>query len=195
MTNTIRMILASLLLCAAGAGAADRTAVKMENFVCDGGFFTAQVPAGWPKNEAISLRRQAREYGVDLKGPAGKDGVFTRISLTFFGPDHARFKTVEKYLNINSRPDPDFPVPGEKYGPLSVVLVAHRRAQQFELKTFTFVPPDGENPLKVAVYERHVVLPGKKGGFYVLTYHAPADIAKANLPVFEAVLAGFKPAK
>lgn len=192
-----KTLLACLCVCAGAAvwAGAGKTAAQMEKYTCDGNFFTAMVPKDWAKKENISSGRQAREFGVDLKGPANKDGAFSRISLTYFAPDHARFKTMEKYLRINAAPDPDFPVPGEKYGPLSAVLVGNRRAQQFELRTFSFIPPDAVEPLKVAVYEKHVVVPGLKGGFYVLTYHAPADIAKAGAGVFKAVLAGFKPVK
>lgn len=197
LKKNMKAVLALLLACAAAgpASAGGKAAMQMEKFVCDGNFFTAMVPKGWEKHEGISSGRQAREFGVDLKGPKSKDGVNARISLTYFGADHARYKTMEKYMRINSKADPDFPVAGEEYGPVSVVLVANRRAQVFELKTFTFVPPHAVKPLKVTVFERHIVVPSLKGGFYVLTYHAPADIAKANLPAFEAVVAGFKPAK
>lgn len=196
----MNLIKALMILCCAGAAACAHAKTagekpQMTAFTCDGNFFKAMVPKDWGKTERISAGRQAREFGVDLKGPAGKDGAFSRISLTFFGADHPRFTTMDKYLGINAVPDPDLPIEGERYGPLTKVLVAGRSAKQFELNTFSFIPPYAVNPVKVPIYEKHIVIPGKKGGFYVLTYHAPADIAKANIGVFNAVVKSFKPAK
>jgi len=75
-----------------------------DDFVCDGNFFTAKIPKGWPKSESITTGRQAREYGVDLKGPKSRDGAYARISLTYYAADHRLF-TMDKYILLNSRPD------------------------------------------------------------------------------------------
>lgn len=194
------LIKALLICCCAGLTAcAHAKTVKegadMEQFTSDGNFFTAMVPKAWAKTERISAGRQAREFGADFLGPTSKDGVPARISLTFFGADHDRFTSVDKYLRINAKPDPDMTVEGEKYGPLTKTKIAGRGASQFEVNTFSFIPPNAVNPKEVPIYEKHIVVPGKKGGFYVLTYHAPADIAKANIGVFDAVVKSFKPAK
>ena len=186
------LLAVSLALVQASRAQADKTMqTDTANFTCDGNFFTAKVPEGWAKSESISLGRQAKEYGVDFKGPKDKDGAYARISLTYYGPDHRRFKTMEKYINLNSRPL--MAVKGEKYGPVANITAASRRGKRFERRTFDFIPPYAVKPLKVSVFEVQVVLPGKKGGFYALTYHAPMDIEKANMPVFDKVLLDFKP--
>ena len=189
----IPALLAGSLALIHNSGAQDNknTQKDFEDYICDGNFFTARVPKGWPKHESITAGRQAKEYGVDLKGPQGKDGAYLRISLTYYGPDHGRFKTMEKYIRLNTRPA--MPIKGEKYGPVSNIMAANRKGKQFERRAFEFIPPYAVEPKKVPVFERQVVLPGKKGGFYALTYHAPMDLAKENLPVFEKVMLYFKP--
>lgn len=179
------------LLRISGAQETKKMHTDLVDFTCDGDYFTAKVPKTWPKNESISMGRQAREYGVDLKGPKGKAGAYTRISLTYYGPDHKRFKTVEKYISLNSKPQMN--IKGEKYGPVSNVMVASRNGKQFERRTFEYIPPYSVKPVEVPVFELQVVLPGKKGGFYALTYHAPMDLAKENMAVFDEVLLRFKP--
>ncbi|MDD5210101.1 MAG: hypothetical protein PHV36_11990 [Elusimicrobiales bacterium] len=166
-----------------------------QEYTSDGAFFTAQVPVDWDKSESISEGRLNREFGVSLKGPKSKDGAYLRITLLYYAPDHARFKTVEKYLRLNSRPDPLLTIKGETYSRVSAIVVAHRPAKQFERRTFDFIPPYGVDPKKVPVYEYRVVFPGKKEGIYVLIYHAPEDLKKENLAVFKKIMASFKPAR
>lgn len=173
----------------------NRTMPAEESYTSDGAFFTAPLPKGWEKSESISEGRQNREFGVDLKGPKSKDGAYLRISLIYYASDHPRFKTVEKYLRLNSRPDPTLRIKGEAYGPVTAVVVANRRGKQFERRTFDFIPPYGVDPKKVPVYEYRAVVPGKKEGFYTLIYHAPEDLRKENFGIFKRILAGFKPAR
>jgi hypothetical protein len=189
--------LTAACLCAAAgtAGAAGIPAAPdgMEPYTADGNFFTALVPSGWEKNENITQGRQSREFGVDLKGPQNKRGAFLRISIIYYSPDHPRFKTHEKYLRLNSKPDPTLRIKGETYGPVKPLTVAGRRGTQFERKTFDFIPPYAVDPKKVPVYEYRAVIPGKKGGFYAIIYHAPEDLRAANAALFKKVLGGFKP--
>ena len=196
--NLLAALAALLLVAAPAALPAQGTAPAakdMESFTCDGAFFTALLPKGWQKHEAITEGRQNREFGVTLKGPKNADGAYLRISVLFYAADHARFKTADKYLNLNAYPDPTLKIKGETYGPVKAAVVAGRRGQQFERKTFDFIPPYGVKPKKVPVYEQRLVIPVKKGGFYVLSYHAPEDISAKNLPVFKEILKSFKPAQ
>lgn len=166
-----------------------------QEYTSDGAFFTAQIPTGWDKNESISEGRLNREFGVSLQGPESKDGAYLRITLLYYAKDHPRFKTVEKYLRLNSRPDPLLTVKGETYGPVTPIVVAHRPAKQFERRTFDFIPPYGVDPEKVPIYEYRVVFPGKKEGMYVLIYHAPEDLKSGSIGVFKKIMASFKPAR
>lgn len=165
-----------------------------EEYICDGAFFKAQVPSVWRKTENITAGRQEKEYGADFTGPSNKDGAYARISLLYYGPDHGRM-TLEKYLQLNSEPDPLLPVAGEEFGEVKDVKLAGRAAKTFDRKTFDFLPPYAVEQKKIPVYERRVVFPAGKGGFYVLAFHAPADISRELWPVFEKVLDGFSPAK
>jgi len=193
------VIAASLVICAAcfawlqnSSAEKEPAAVDFRDFVCDGDFFTAKIPGTWPKSESITAGRQAREYGVDLKGPRNKDGAYSRISLTYYAADHRQF-TMDKYIRLNSIPDSSMLILGKKYGPVCDVTVGGRKGKMFEIQTFDFIPPYAVKPKEVAVLEKAVVLPGKEGGFYVIEYHAPLDIAEANMKLFDEVLANFKP--
>ena len=171
------------------------TLAEFEEYTSDGAFFTALVPKAWARNESISQGRQNREYGVDLKGPKSKDGAYLRISLIYYAHDHPRFKTIEEYLRLNSRPDPTLMIKGETYGAVTSVTVAHRPGRQFERRTFEYIPPYGVDPQKVPIYEYRVVVPGETGGLYALIYHAPEDLQKESLAIFKKILANFKPAR
>lgn len=195
--SSIYFALALLPALACGPDTAKEAAKPMQpgfkEYTCDGAFFKAQLPSAWQKTENVTTGRQAREYGADFTGPSNQDGAYTRISLIYYGPDHARM-TFKKYLDLNSLPDPLLPIAGETFGPVQDVKLAGRAAKSFDRKTFDFIPPYAVRQKKVPVYERKVLLPGEKGGFYALTLHAPADISKEIAPVFEKVLDSFSPA-
>jgi hypothetical protein len=167
--------------------------VELVNFVCDGNYFSVKLPKAWPKTEMITAGRQAREYGVDLKGPKNSEGAYARISIIYYGANHRLVKTMDKYIRLNSGPDTSLPLAGEEYGPVRDISVAGRKGKTFEVKTFVFIPPYGVKPKKVPVLEKKVILPGEKGGLYVLIYHVPSDIAQANSQIFEKTLNTFKP--
>lgn len=182
---------ALLLGAAAPQGAGGEMAY--EKYTSDGAYFSVMAPAVWQKHEAISEGRQNREFGLTLKGPKNTAGAYLRVSVIFYAPDHPRFKTAEKFIKRNAFEDPTMKIKGETYGPLKPIILAGLRGQQFERKTFDFIPPYGVNPKKVPVIQYRVVLPGKKGGFYVLTYHAPQDISAQSLPVFKKITDTFRP--
>ncbi|MHB0996409.1 MAG: hypothetical protein ACYC2I_08580 [Elusimicrobiales bacterium] len=196
--TTVFVALAALAALACGPDKGRETAKTMQpgfmEYTCDGAFFKAQVPSSWKMMENVTTGRQAKEYGADFAGPSNKDGAYTRISIIYYGADHARM-TFEKYLDLNSKPDPLLPIAGEAFGQVQDFSLAGRAAKAFDRKTFDFIPPYAVNPKKVPVYERKVVLRGEKGGFYALTLHVPADISREFTATFDKVLDGFSPAR
>jgi hypothetical protein len=170
--------------------AGEAAAPAMEKFTCDGSLFTAMLPSDWEKEEEIIAGRQEKQYGVDLYAPGKKPGA--AISLIYFGPDHPRFKTWEKYLaTLRDTKDAD---PEEVLGKVTDTVVNNRYAKTFDKKAFAFDPPYAPEPEKIEMLERYVVVPAKKG-FYSLKLKAPKGEAKRYLAVFEKILKSFKPAR
>lgn len=183
-------ILSLLLVLVPSAPAAPPAAAALE-YVCDGGHFTAMIPSGWQKEDDVLVGRREKQYGVDLYAPdRGQDPAST-ISLIYFGPDHARFKTPEKYIKMQLETRDR--VPGETAGKVKDTVVSHRYSRTLDKRSYDLVPPYSVEQRKVEMFERLVVMPAK-GGFYVLSFKAPKNKAARLLPVFEKILKTFKPA-
>lgn len=163
-----------------------------KNYTCHMNYFTAKIPKSWVRHENITAGEAAKEYGVHLRGPQNKDGGFTSISIIYYGPDHGRFNSAEKFLKLNSDPNESMPLPGETFGLVETVSIAGRSASQFDKKTFIFIPPYAVEPVKIPMFERTIVLKGNEG-FYALTYSAPEDISGEYMEIFEQVIASFTP--
>ncbi|OGR50411.1 MAG: hypothetical protein A2049_03000 [Elusimicrobia bacterium GWA2_62_23] len=183
-------ILALLVTLAPAVCAGEAAPPAMEKFVCDGNVFTAMVPSDWEKEEEIIAGRQEKQYGVDLYSPGEKPAG--AVSLIYFGPDHPRFKTWEKYLATLR--DTKDGIQGEVVGKLTDTVVNNRYAKTFDKKTFAFIPPYAPEPEKIEMLERYVIIPAKKG-FYALSFKSPKGEAKRHLAVFEKILKSFKPAR
>lgn len=184
-------ILALLMTLAPAAFAGDAAAQPgMVKYTADGSVFTAMVPSDWEKEEEIIAGRQEKQYGVDLYSPGKKPAA--AVSLIYFGPDHPRFKTYEKYLATLR--DTKDSVPGEVAGKVTDTVVNNRYAKTFDKKSYALYPPYAPAPEKIEMFERYVVVPAKKG-FYSLTLKAPKGEAKRYLAEFEKILKSFKPAR
>ncbi|MBI4656768.1 MAG: hypothetical protein HY746_08500 [Elusimicrobia bacterium] len=164
--------------------------LNFEDYISDENSFSARIPSDWEKNEDIIFGRQVKEYGVDLRGPANKEGAYVAVSATYFGSDHEVFKTHEKYIAANLKSSNQ--AMGEKTGKVRTIAVAGRTASQFDRNTFISAPLHSVDAKRVKIFQRKIVVPAKKG-FYVLTYQAPMDLAKKYLKIFDAVLNSFKP--
>jgi hypothetical protein len=163
-----------------------------EKFICYNNYFTAKIPKSWAKYEEIGDADVYKEYGVDLKGPKNKAGGFPYIKITYYGPDHRRFKSVEDFLKFDVGPDGSWSLPAEKVGTAKAVSIAGRPANQLDKKAFIFMPPDAVNPVKIPMFERLIILKGDKG-FYVIMYSAPEDMVDESMKIFDQVIASFKP--
>lgn len=182
-------LFALLIALCSPAGAAPQDGPAMEQFICDGNFFKALVPADWEKSEEIMIGRQEKQYGVDLSAPGGPPSPAS-ISLLYYAPDHARFKTWEKF--ISTQRSTKNRVKGEASGQVKDTVVNNRHAKTFDKRSFDMVPPYSPKAVKVEMFERFLVLPAKKG-FYVLSFKSAKPDAKRYLGVFESVLRSFKP--
>jgi len=160
----------------------------------EGTYFTADKPTGWEKRETpFGLSAEEKKvFGVEVFGPDSADGLAARISIHYYAPGNLVHKTFERFIKLHSGPALGASLDGERYGPVKDGLLAGRKAKLFERVVFEYIPPRSIKPKKVAIYERFAVVPAK-AGFYVLRYHAPEDIAKANLKAFENMLKLFKP--
>ncbi len=179
-----------LCFCRPQAPAADS---GLSEYTADGAMFSVRLPAAWSRSEALTARRQLRQYGVDAVGPGDNAGGYPRISVMYYAKGHKQFRTPEKYVAMNSRPSGFSPLKGEKFTAVGNARAAGRAAKKIEALRVEFLPPHGAKPKRVSFFQRQLVLPGRSGGFYVLEYYAPLDAAKKYLPLFEAVVGTFKP--
>lgn len=163
-----------------------------KEFICYRDFFRVKVPAQWVQYEEILMADETKEYGIDLKGPANKDGAFTSITIIYYGPDHGRM-TMEKFIELNVHEDKSLRIEGEKYGKITSVVVAGQPASQFDKTEFLFLPIYAVEQVKIPMLKRTIVFKGKKGGFYVLEYSSPEDSFAQYLEIFEKVLASLDP--
>lgn len=181
--------LALLIALSPGARAVPPESPAMEQFICDGNFFKALVPAEWEKSEEILIGRQEKQYGVDLSAPGGPPSPAS-ISLLYYAQDHARFKTWEKYISTQRATKNR--IKGEASGQMKDTVVNNRHAKTFDKRSYDMVPPYSPKAVKVEMFERFLVVPAKKG-FYVLSFKSAKPDAKRYLGTFESVLRSFKP--
>jgi len=184
-------ILALLIALSPAAVSAQAGKDGMEKYICDGSFFTALVPSDWEKEDDVTAGRQEKQYGVDMFAPGGPPAP-AAISLLYFGPDHAQFKTFEKY--IATQMSTVHRVKGEVSGKVKDTVVNNRYAKTFDKKSYDMVPPYSPKAVKVEMFERFVIIPAKTG-FYVLNFKSAKGDAKKYLAVFEKIAKTFKPAR
>ncbi len=155
-------------------------------------FFQCSIPAGWSASPAQGqAEKEKKIYGIDLVGPAGKKGLTPSISVKYYAKGNDLFRTPKDYINIHSRPIKGLALKGDRYDKVSRIKVAGRAASVFDRKKTDFTGGMLDDSA-VEVYERFIVVPAK-GGFYALSYYSSFQEAKEHLPLFEAVLASFKP--
>ena len=198
----------SFIMLFAAAPSAAEVLPAYENYVCEGGYFSASVPKGWSRTEqGHPYGDMTKVYGVKLRGPDDRDGAAATISLLYYSgekffTDHRQYITAR--LNSMVREDHN-----EKKEMVPVV-VAGLKGVTFSMKTFELVsrsslrimppkPDDGSRiyeivppSKKVIMAERFIVLPAGKG-FSVLHYRAPEDTAEEYRKLFDTVTGSFQP--
>jgi len=184
-----RLVLPFLLLFCAALPAA---AGEMAEYVSDGDLFRVSLPAGWATSEQITSRRQLLQYGVDAIGPGSELAGYARISVMYYAKGHKQFRTMEKYIAVNSRPRGFTPLKGESFSPVGQARAAGRQASRLEAVRVEYLPPHAAQPRRVRFFQRQLVFPGKTGGFFVVEYYAPLEAAERGIPLFEAVAASLK---
>ncbi|MDA8131314.1 MAG: hypothetical protein M0011_07395, partial [Elusimicrobia bacterium] len=100
--------------------------------------------------------------------------------------------TADKFIKLHSAPAIGVNLDGKVYGKVKEGKAGSYYARVFERKTYEYKPENALHPKKIHVYEKFYVVP-VKNGFYVLSYYAPMDLAKANLKAFETAVSSFKP--
>lgn len=188
--NTKILFLPVLLMAPLALIAQNKDTRPFEKFICDENYFTAMIPSDWEKQEEIILGRQEKQYGVDLTDLKAKSSAFSSISLIYFGPDHPRFKTPEKYIRVSLETRKK--IKGETVTTPKDSVLNGRKVKFFEKLNYISVPPGAAVPKKVLMYEKYVIMPAKKG-FFVLSLQSPKDGAKAYLNIFDKITASFKP--
>ena len=156
-------------------------------------YFTVTLPFGWVKKEKpLGLTDEERKvYGDEFFGPVSGD-LAARVGAFYYAPGNQVHATPERFLALNARPPLGVNVDGKVYGPVKKGRAGSCYAQVFERRNFEYEPKNALHPKKIHIYEKFYVVP-VKNGFFVLSYYAPMDLARANLKHFEAFVASFKP--
>lgn len=157
-------------------------------FTCYSNYFKVQVPADWKLYEDITAADAEKVYGMDVKGPANKDGAFTSITVLYYGPDHLLFKSPEEFIKANSTPKGRGTA--EKFERVTPADVAGKKASRIDRHVFLTLPSRKE---AIPMHELLFVLPVEKGGFFVLEYSSAEDVFDKYVSIFDVVLATFKP--
>ncbi len=204
--NRIIMLVLLVLLSPCSASSAEKLP-PFENYTCEGNFFHALVPAGWPRSlETAPYGDMTRVAGASFDGPATGEGVPASIALYWYSGEKS-FTTPQSYMNARLgspvREDTDRGFVTEE------VKVAGRKGTAFRIKTFELLwrpglTPGGGKDEKPFIYERrapstkvimdeqYIVVPASKG-FFVLHYRAPERLFSTYLSVFEKVTESFEP--
>lgn len=185
-----RRVLAALLCLLPAALPAGPSAVHP--YISDGDLFRVDLPSSWRRNEDITGRRLLRQFGVDAIGPGDDLSGYPRISVMYYAADHKQFRTMDKYVALNSRPAGYALLKGERFLPPGKAVAAGRPAVVLEAVRVEYLPPHSAEPKAVKFLQRQLIFPGKTGGFFVLEYYSPAAAARAFLPLFEAAAASLK---
>lgn len=189
-------LLALVLTQAAAAGSAVPTAAVRASSgpaAClETGYFRCRLPASWTQSRSARLERVEKVYGLEAAAPEKAGGAPTRISVDYFAAGNAVHKDLDAYIAAHTRRNQAFRLPGEKYGPVTEARLGGSRGRAFERETSFFWPPDHPQAKRTLLRERFIVLPAR-GGFFALSYSAPAALYEKRLPDFEALLGSFVP--
>jgi hypothetical protein len=189
-TATIFLTALAVLLCGGYAMSQSKAGGK---YVSEGKYFECAIPGGWTRQEtAGQSASEKKAYGFEASGPRSPDGIALSVSVYYYGLGNTLYRSAEEFLRLKSKPVAGLQVEGEKYSAVKNVTVAGRAARQFDRTSVEFVPPNLAHSKKIAVFERYAVITARQG-FFVLSYYAPMDAAKANIKHYEALLASFKP--
>lgn len=183
------LMAAALCLAAAPAGAAGPAGQAYT----EGNYFSVVIPAGWTKKDEGFARpdSQKKIYGAEFFGPvAGEIAVL--VGVHYYAPGNALHPTPEKFIKLHAQPSIGVNLDGKVYGKVQAGKAGNYYAKVFDRKTFEYMPKDALHPKKIHIYEKFYVVP-VKSGFFVLHYYAPMDLARANLRLFDSVVASFKP--
>ena len=192
----------SALAVSAGEGPPSYTPYQAED-----GSFHAHVPASWTRSDRTPpYADMTKTAGAEFAGPAAADSVRPTIALHHYSGEGA-FVTPDSFINarLGSMVRED----AERGRNTSEMRMAGRNAIVFQMKTFELVTRPPDDPIagqegdprvyeiapvakKVLMEEQYVVLPAAKG-YFVLHYRAPEGVADRYRPIFETVVASFKP--
>jgi len=208
----VSMLLAGFVLMGGGFRPASAAAPGFIPFAL-APYFSCEIPKNWGVEKSgersFGLSPEEKKvYGISLHGPAGPPPAL-RIDVEFYARGNLLHNSPEVYIRRHA--EPLFgQFEGESYGPVEVTIVAEKAAWTFERQKHQFVPaaPDlaaeppadpsriyarpGLRAMPVAVRERFVVV-SSDAGFYALHYIAPAERFGEFLPLFEQVVATFRP--
>lgn len=154
------------------------------------GFFSCKVPADWKLWRDEADDAADKTYGIVLKGPRTA-GVAARITVFYYDPANRSFPSAGDYVKAQLGESPLGP-DGLKRGPVEEIEVAGRKAQRFWRQSREFVPPDAVRAADVLLRQERVVVATSRG-FFVLSLEVPETAFQRRLPVFEGVLATFRP--
>jgi hypothetical protein len=158
---------------------------EFREFTCYRNFFTVTIPADWEAHEDNAAADAEKAYGVELKGPVSKEGVASRISVIYYGPDHLKFKGPEDFIKTKIKLTIGEEPPAVH--PFQVAGYPATRIERHPVLTLSVLVE------RVPMVEQFSVVPAKQGGFYVITYVVPERISYKSEDAISLVFATFRP--
>ncbi len=157
---------------------ADDAGVSLVDYDAATGEFSCRAPGDWR-----TLEDKSRGPRVMFFGPGGAQSALpVAISVSRY-PDGSRIRTPQAYWNALKLSD-------QNPSPLQARAVGGRTAYAFHYEL-------ARRPLRgrkvMSMKREDVVLIPVQDGFFALAHSAPAEDYARTLPVFEDVVASFRP--
>lgn len=147
--------------------------VPLVDYEAPTGEFACRAPADWRALEDESMGPRVMFFG-----PGGS----VAISILRY-PDGGRIKTPEEYAG-------SLKLSGRDPGPLETRAAGGRTEYRLHYESARR-PPRGRKAPRAK--REDVALVPVRGGFFAITHSAPVETYAATMPVFEAVVASFRP--
>ncbi len=165
--------------------AAKYTRYDMESFTCE-------IPGTWELKRDTKKEMTTKIRKLELSGPRAENAPviiyaaqYRKGNTTF--SDHKDF-IARNSKNILGETESDT----EKFSPVKETSLAGKQAFEFDSEIKEYLHPESKSDASVMIKEKFYVIPAKDG-FFVLHYYSPASAFDKNLPVFNKLVATFKP--
>ncbi len=170
--------------------------------------FTCTIPNQWEIDTdggTSGLSQEEKKiYGINLYAPVS-EVIPVKISIYYYAEGNLLHKTMDIFVEKHSKPIFGVAFEGDKYSPVTEIMVSGRKSKKFERRKSEFIAihflkePDLDDAKifervgkQVPVFEKFVVVPAEKG-FYVLNFYSSAETVELYQEAFDVVAGSFKP--